>query len=356
MTRMASPVAREELPKAAAAAAAAGAVVAAGKMAHSRFARGKFARGYRLKDGETVPDGIARIAYGRIDHAIDELRGKNKSSREEAVHEARKDLKKLRSLLRLVRGEIGDEVYRRENEGFREAGRRLSGVRDADVMIETLESLAEHRPKDMNAETVGGLRQALSEHRAALEGNGRGRKQARNEVVQALRESRERVEEWPLETDGFDALEDGLGRAYRRGRRAYHAVLEDPSTENLHEWRKRVKDLWYHHTLLQCSWPELMDPAADQVHELSDLLGDDHDLAVLCEWAQAHPAAAGGMPGLEAFNEAARRRRTELQREALVLGERLYGERPRAFLRRLRSYWHAWREAPRPARRPGTAR
>jgi CHAD domain-containing protein len=345
---MASPVAREELPKAAAAAAAAGALVAAGKIAHSRFARGKFPRGYRLKDDETVPDGIARIAYGRIDHAIDELRGKTKSSREEAVHEARKDLKKLRSLLRLVRGEIGDEVYQRENEGFREAGRRLSGVRDADVMIETLDSLAEHS-KEMNAETVAGLRQALREHRAALEGDGGGRKKARNEVVQTLRVTRERVEEWPLETDGFEALEDGLRREYRRGRRAYHAVLEDPSTENLHEWRKRVKDLWYHHTLLQCSWPELMDPLADQVHELSDLLGDDHDLAVLCEWAQTHPAAAGGMSGLEAFNEAARRRRSELQAEALVLGERLYGERPRAFLRRLGSYWQAWREAPRAA-------
>jgi CHAD domain-containing protein len=352
---MASSVTRDELPKAAAAAAAAGAVVAAGKVAHSRFARGKYPRGYRIKDGESVPEGIARIAYGRIDHAIDELRGKTKSSREEAVHEARKDLKKLRSLLRLVRGEVGDEVYRRENDDFRDAGRRLSGVRDADVMIETLDSLAEHRPKDMPAKTVGGLRQALREHRAALDSDGGGRKQARNEVVQALRVARERVEQWPLEHDGFEAFEAGLRRAYRRGRRAYQAVLEDPSTENLHEWRKRVKDLWYHHTLLKCSWPGLMDPLSDQVHELSDRLGDDHDLAVLCDWAQAHPAAAGGMSGLEAFNKAAESRRAELQREALVLGERLYGERPSAFLRRLESYWRAWREAPEPATAPSSS-
>jgi CHAD domain-containing protein len=341
-----SPVTREELPKAAVAAVAAGAVVAAGKIAHSRFARGKFPRGYRLKDGETVPDGIARIAYGRIDRATDELRGKTKSSREEAVHEARKDMKKLRSLLRLVRGEIGDEVYRRENEGFRDAARRLSGVRDADVMIETLDSLVERRPKDVPAKTAGGLRQALQEHRTALEEDGAGRKQARKEVVEVLQEARARVEEWPLGTDGFEALEDGLRRAYSRGRRAYRAVLDDPSTENLHEWRKRVKDLWYHHTLLECSWPELMDPLADQVHELSDHLGDDHDLALLREWAKAHPAAAGGMSGLEAFNEAVDRRRAELQGEALALGGRLYGERPGDFLRRIGSYWRAWREAP----------
>jgi CHAD domain-containing protein len=337
------PVGREDLPKAAAAAAAVGAVVAAGKLAHSRFARGKFPRGYRLKDGESVPDGVARIAFGRLDHALDELRGKTKSDREQAVHEARKNMKKLRSLLRLVRGEIGDEVYRRENSHFRDAARHLSGVRDADVMLETFDELVERRPKDIPDRAAGGLRKAIEEHRAALHGDRGGRKEARKEVVAALEEARDRVEEWPVETDGFEAFESGLERAYRRGRRAYRVVLDDPSTENLHEWRKRVKDLWYHHTLLECAWPEVMDPIADQVHELSDHLGDDHDLAVLREWAQTHPAAAGGSAGLEAFNEAADRRRAELQREAVALGSRLYAERPGAYVRRLESYWRAWR-------------
>jgi CHAD domain-containing protein len=338
------PVAREELPKAAAAAAAAGAVVAAGKLAHSRYARGKFPRGYRLKDGEPVPDGVARIAFGRIDHALDELRGKTKSNREDAVHEARKDMKKLRSLLRLVRGEIGDEVYRRENEGFRDAARKLSGVRDADVMLDTLDSIVEERPKEIPSRTAGGLRKALEEHRAALEGDRGGRKTARKEVVADLEQARGRVEEWPLGKDGFEAIEPGLRRAYRRGRRAYRTAREDPSTEHLHEWRKRVKDLWYHQTLLECSWPQLMDPMADVVHELSDHLGDDHDVAVLREWAEAHPAAAGGAGGLDAFNEAADRRREELQSRAMALGGRLYGERPGAYVRRLESYWRAWRD------------
>ena len=65
-------------------------------------------RAYRLKEDEPLPDGIARVARGRIDHAIDELRGKTDSTPVEAVHEARKDMKKLRALLRLARGELGD--------------------------------------------------------------------------------------------------------------------------------------------------------------------------------------------------------------------------------------------------------
>ena len=64
-------------------------------------------RSYRLEPKEPLPEEIARIARGRIDHAIDELRGKTDSTPEEAVHEARKDLKKLRALLRLARASWG---------------------------------------------------------------------------------------------------------------------------------------------------------------------------------------------------------------------------------------------------------
>src|SRR5919108_2848493 len=278
-------------------------------------------RRYRFREGEAVPDGLRRIARGRIDHALDELRGKTKSSPEEAVHEARKNMKKLRALLRLARDELGDEVYRRKNECFRDTGRRLSGVRDADVMLETLDGLdGDFRD----------LRRLLKEHRS-------DRDDAREAVITVLGEARERVEEWPLEHDGFEALEGGLRRIYRRGRRAWQAVEENPTTENLHEWRKREKDLWYHLTLLRESWPPLLTTAADEAHALSDRLGEDHDLAVLSEWAHEHAEA------LEDLDEAIRRRRAELLGEALELGPRLYTERPRAFSSRLGGYWSAWR-------------
>lgn len=341
---------REEFAKAAAAAAAAGVVtVAAGKVAHDKVkadgGKGR-SRGYRLKDGEPVPEGVERIALGRIGHALEELRGKSQSSAEEAVHEARKDVKKLRGLLRLVRGELGESVYERENDALREAARGLSGVRDADVMIETLDALAERYPKRVPPEVAKGVMAALHAHRRALEKDGDSGRRSAARAIEALREVRTRVEEWPLAHDGFDVFDEGLRRAYKRGRRAYKAALEDPSTENLHAWRRRVKDHWYHHTLLARSWPEPMKTFGDRAHALSDLLGEDHDLAVLREWAWAHPHVAGDVSGLEELADAVGRRRAQLQREALELGARLYAERPRDFARRLRLYWDAWRAAP----------
>jgi CHAD domain-containing protein len=286
-------------------------------------------RAYRLKPDEPLPDGIARIARGRIDHALDELRGGTDSTPEEAVHEARKDMKKLRALLRLVRGEIGESSFARENACFRDAARELAGTRDADVMRATLDGL------DIPA-GVGRRLRELIQSNGALDGDG-GRRAAAGRAVAILSEARSRVDDWPLEHDSFAALEDGLARTYRRGRRDFKAARSDPSVETLHEWRKRVKEHWYHHTLLRSLWPPVMEATADQAHELADRLGDDHDLALLAGWAARH---ADPPPEL---GEAVDRRRSDLQGEALELGARLYAERPGAFVRRLRRLWDAER-------------
>jgi CHAD domain-containing protein len=279
-------------------------------------------RAYRLKQDEPVPEGIARIARGRIDHAIDALA----EAGEEGVHDARKDMKKLRALLRLVRGEVGEKVFRRESGTFRDAARELSGVRDADVMLATLADLEERYGAD-----VGSVRAAVEAHRIRTAGGGRER--AAKAAVAILTEARGRVGDWPLERDGFDAFEKGLARTYRRGRRDWRAAAEEPGTENLHEWRKRVKDLWYHCSVLEESWKPVLKALAGEAHELSDRLGDDHDLAVLRDF---------GADPLEPLIE---RRRQELQDEAFAYGARIYADKPKQFVGRLERWWRAPRTA-----------
>jgi CHAD domain-containing protein len=283
-------------------------------------------RAYRIDPDQPLPDELARVARGRIEHALDELLGETDSTPEEAVHEARKDMKKLRALLRLARGELGKEVFARENAFFRDAARELAGVRDADVMLETLAKLD---LKDGATE----LRRRLEAHRVH---DGAGDRAAASlRAVAQLEEALTRVREWPLERDSFDAIGAGLERSYRRGRSDLLDVRAEPGTDALHEWRKRVKGLWYHHTLLRKLWTPVMTSVADEAHELADLLGDDHDLAVLSEWASLNGCA---QPGLSAAVE---RRRSELQEHALKLGARLYAEKPGAYRRRLERLWEA---------------
>jgi len=289
-------------------------------------------RTYRLRVGEPLPGGIARIARGRIDHAIDELGGKTDSSSEEAVHEARKDMKKLRALVRLVRPELGNDVYRRENVCYRDAGKELAGVRDADVMLATLAGLESRYPDELGAKTVGDLRQSVEAHKLRTAAGARA--PAAAQVVEILTSARRRVGRWPLGTEGFEALAGGLERIYRRGRRDFRAANREPTTQNLHEWRKRVKDLWYHLSILKVAWPPVMEALADEAHALSERIGDDHDLAVLLEWAEEHAPDSAG-----ALAEPVMRRRAELQGEAFEIGARLYADKPGAFIRRLERWW-----------------
>lgn len=138
----------------------------------------------------------------------------------------------------------------------------------------------------------------------------------------------------------FRALRGGLKRTYRRGRTGRKRAFAAPTTERLHEWRKRVKYHWYHVRLLQNVWPEPMKVRRRELKVLADLLGDDHDLAVLRqlllsapEQEEARPrsqAEPGNETGLVAtatgHNDPGEvvglldRRRLQLQGQARLLG------------------------------------
>ncbi len=98
---------------------------------------------YRLKAGQSVPDNVRRIVTEEIDSAVQQLRARDTKKRDEAIHEARKSIKKIRGVLKLMRPELG-RTYRTENEALRSMGAKLSELRDAGAMIETLDSLVEN--------------------------------------------------------------------------------------------------------------------------------------------------------------------------------------------------------------------
>jgi CHAD domain-containing protein len=173
-------------------------------------------------------------------------------------------------------------------------------------------------------------------------------------VVAAIQEGRERVEDWPIEGNGFSTLGDGLKRVYKRGRKALQDARQEPTMENLHELRKRAKYFWYHMRILESSWPQLIEALADEVHTLSDHLGDDHDLALLSRLFQEGAVdRMVSIRGLRDQEDGAERlavllgliarRRKELQAAAWPLAERIYVEKPKAFVKRIAGYWRVWR-------------
>jgi CHAD domain-containing protein len=294
---------------------------------------------YRLQDHEAVPDGIKRVVLEQMDTILQAGQATS-GNQDEAVHDARTSLKKIRAMLRLVRDEIDGEVFQQENICFRDAGRHLSAVRDAAVIVETFDKLIEHFSAQLAADAFTELRKTLRQSSTTR----RAEKQKALAVVgRTISAARQRVEHWPINHDGFSTLRPGVERAFRRGRRGFAMAGDQPSVENFHEWRKDVKCLWYQIRVLKPVWPKMMEQLADELEVLADYLSEDHDLAILRERVLEHAGQSDDRPALETLVALIDQRRGELQVEATHLGARVYGEKPRAFVGRLQAYWQAWR-------------
>jgi CYTH domain-containing protein/CHAD domain-containing protein len=290
--------------------------------------------GYRLKAGEPTADGIRRIAAGRAEKALKKLGGVDADGAT-AIHGARKDLKKLRAVLRLVRADLGKRRYREQNRRYRDASRLLSDTRDAEVKVETLDDLEERFGREFPSAVAEPWRRDLERERYAAGTDTGGELAARiARAREQIEAGREQIPGWPLGKDSFATLEPGVLAAYGEGREALARVRSKRSADRVHEWRKRAKDLWYQLRLLRELWPELLGETADQAHALADLLGDHHDLAVLAADLESRDTIDP-----EAIQELICRRQDELLERAVGLGERLYAEKPKAWAKRLRRYW-----------------
>ncbi|HEX7298095.1 MAG TPA: CHAD domain-containing protein [Solirubrobacteraceae bacterium] len=333
-------MAKSKNPKVQAVAAgvvASGGALAAGKLVRDRAAERAQRRRtrYRLRPDDGAADGIRRVARGQLELASDRLTHSARKEIGEAIHEARKSLKRLRAVVRLARDPLGDDVYRGENRTYRDAGRGLSDVRDAQVIREALDALTERYRDELPEGAFAGLRASLDAEAAAAHERVRDDGAATDDLVATLDAARHRVATWPLPEDGgWGTLAPGFERIYRRGRRALRAARRDPSTENLHELRKRAKDLWHAAQVLRAADPKRLKRLGRRAHALSDRLGDDHDLAVLLDAARERAVALA--PGeLALLRALVDRRRARLRRDALACARRVYARKPRAWARRL---------------------
>ena len=92
--------------------------------------------------------------------------------------------------------------------------------------------------------------------------------------------------------------------------------------------------------LLKRVWPGIINPWRDELHALSDLQGDHHDLHEFKGQLRRLEGVKDRI--LESIEALADKEQERLYRQMLPLGARLYAETPDAFARRLHSYLQAW--------------
>jgi len=282
--------------------------------------------GYHIEKGESLATAFGRIAAEEIDLAMAQSR---RLHRGEAVHNARKALKRLRALLRSLRVAFPKKLFRAENRHIAATCRRISPLRDVHVQLRTLGKLkAAASPAGDHIR-----RQLLRQQSSFIR-----RIPALRKTVRALLDvSRQSLASWPLRKATAEDLASGLKRIYKQGREAFKTARKSPTPGHLHAWRKKTKSLGYGLEMIKNLGSGELSKMIRCSDILTEALGDDQDLFMvlraLDKEHRSNPASD--------FNRLANRislKRAKRQKRAFKLGEKVYGEKLGGFEKRLDRY------------------
>src|SRR5262245_14349822 len=287
---------------------------------------------FRLRKTESVAEGLRRLARKELRSARVRLRRAHPPS-VEAVHEARKSVKKVRAIERV----IADDGGRRLDDSgkrLRSASRRLSALRDADVMVESLAMLRQKYPQVLSEHTFALVRRRLLAH-AANVSDAAAHDGTWKKVDRTLRAVRKCAKRWRPSHRGFGALAPGIQSTHRRGREALARAQRRGRAADFHEWRQEMKTLWYELRLVEGSSAAVRRDVR-ALHHAETWLGDDHNLAVLCAELFEDHSLAHGQIDTKRLQCAADAHQRHLREKAIAQVVAMYNVTSGAFMRRVR--------------------
>lgn len=295
---------------------------------------------FTFRVNENVETGIRRIARQELRGGIANLRDQQPDLHE-AVHVFRKRCKKLRGLIRLVRPHLGDS-YADYNSLFRDLARDLSSLRDTQAKLEALDRLCPETGSSDSAGEIQRIRDYLlsSQQQALSEAPLTEDRLA--PLMKTLKQVARRVKDWTLPAPGFDAIKPGLKATYRKARRAMASAYANPGDHSFHDWRKSVKYHWHHTTLLRPMQTALLDPHHRLADDLGELLGQDHDYAVLREQLLPLEYDVEFQRQRDIVLKAIDTEQDRLRTAMRPIGACLFAESPGRFVDRWQVYWEAW--------------
>ncbi|MBX5037074.1 CHAD domain-containing protein [Rhizobium lentis] len=295
---------------------------------------------YRIRPDADFTDEFRSVATEQLDYAVTVLEERPDGAHE-AIHSFRKNLKRLRSLYRLVAREVPD-FQDHENARLRDTARSLSAIRDAAALIGTAQYLQKTARGKEESEALGRIVTILEGRRDRMA-------EAESELEHRLTETTGILKE---ATAALDAVcFDGghrknarmLARSWRRTARKAKAALAachgEGSADVFHDLRKRTYDYRLYHALLRDLWPGAMKAKRDAAKDLVEDLGRIHDLAVLCELVEAEPQIFTRNDDLAHLLDAIIFRQQEDRRQALVKAEAVFADDPDEEAQRIELLW-----------------
>ena len=166
---------------------------------------------YRLRKKSLARE-VRRVVREELEGTLKELLTVNDQARSTAMHEARKHLKKVRALIRLLRPATGEAFYKRENAAMRKAAQRMSSIRDSHVRVQTIKKLIAKSGKHRAPAAFGRIEAAMDARlRQVIEESEKEdwSKQAAVDIERPL----DSLDKWPLKRLTTKSIRSGLKAA-----------------------------------------------------------------------------------------------------------------------------------------------
>lgn len=304
---------------------------------------------FRLGVVEPLPVGLKRLTTSELEAAAGRFYD-GEEAFATAVHEARKSTKRVRAVLRLIRFEVGEQVFSFEDDLMRNTARMVAPARDSRILVESIDVLDRVYGHLLVNGVLEETREVLDMSRQQIEVRVMEDPEIVVSVVENFERAHSRYSDWPVEAsarniygvgvrDEFAAIGPGFQKTYSQGRNRMVYAYGSPSAEKFHRWRKSVKYFRHQMELLTPLWPEVVVGMAITLERVGELLGQDHDLAMLVHALNTDGRVCPDPAQRSLITALANQRRADLQTAARVLGRRVFAESPPSITGRFDAYW-----------------
>ncbi len=262
-----------------------------------------------------------QLILAEINKCLHLVRTSNQNTLDEAVHETRKSLKKIRGWLKAVWSLPNARSF---NRRLSTAGKEISTLRDSSSALEALEKIRLKYDPYLKPSTLDPLNEYLLNKKDTVAKTAEKRL---HRTEARLLEFQKSYEPFYI-NDPADLLK-GISRTYSAARSALLAIEEKIESEHLHEWRKRSKDLQY-----QCLlFPEkivFMQSLNAEIALITTILGNDQDLYLLDNALRNIPLDTLQVELLEGILT---REHAQCHSEALTMGHKIFRDSKNIFIK-----------------------
>lgn len=284
---------------------------------------------YQLRPEDGLIKSAKAVLTEQLLAAADHLENPVKG-RDEAVHQARRKLKRARALYRLI-STAAPDFRKQENIRLRDIARSLASLRNASALMESLSYLQAWAHNEEERQALNAATASLAARCAqTLEPNS----DADTLLERAAAECRAAIA--ALEEADFSASPAKSGRilqkAWRKlllqGREAILICQTSREAESFHDLRKIAQTYWMYLSLLRDLWPSTFLLKRQGAKQLADQLGHENDLAML---AAALDEQADSFESAETLSHLLGmiiRQQQVLRADALAAAEALFADGP----------------------------